>query len=218
MPTHPNITMKRLITGHRGMVGSALVRASRDCEVVTRTREELDLGNQQHVHEFLAQERPDEVVVAAARVGGIHANDTYPAEFLYENLAIATNLIHGAYLAGVPRLLFLGSSCIYPRHAPQPMPEGCLLTGPLESTNEAYAVAKIAGITMLQAYSKQYGFNGISLIGQGYPEVTFCDAGEIVEVLFIDGFVEAIKFLIIGDNVRFGFITEHNLDRVPGSP
>ncbi len=148
------------VSGHRGMVGSALVRA---CEargwtnVITRTRDELDLTSQEAVRDFYQREQPDAVIVAAARVGGIHANNTYPAQFLYENLAIAQNLIHGAWAAGIRRLLFLGSSCIYPKHAPQPMPEDCLLTGPLEPTNEAYAIAKIAGLKLCQYYRKQYG-------------------------------------------------------------
>ncbi len=142
------------------MVGSALVRA---CErrgwtnLPTRTRKELDLTRQAEVESFYEAGKPEVVIVAAARVGGIHANDTYPAEFLYENLAIAQNLIHAAWRHGVKRLLFLGSSCIYPKLAPQPMPEDCLLTGPLEPTNEAYAIAKIAGLKLCQAYRKQYG-------------------------------------------------------------
>lgn len=142
------------------MVGSALVRRyQRDAGVtlLLRTRKELDLLDQAAVAAFYAKEKPDAVIVAAAKVGGIHANNTYPAEFLHDNLVIAANCIHGAYAAGVRRLLFLGSSCIYPKHAPQPMPEDCLLTGPLESTNEAYAIAKIAGLKLCQAYRRQYG-------------------------------------------------------------
>jgi GDP-L-fucose synthase len=151
---------KRYIAGHRGMVGSALVRASKeqgDTELLVRTRAELDLLNQQEVFDFLAAERPDEMIIAAAKVGGIHANNSYPAEFLYENLTLTANLVHGARLAGVGRVLFLGSSCIYPKFAPQPMPESCLLTGELEPTNEAYAVAKIAGLKLCQHYRSQYG-------------------------------------------------------------
>lgn len=142
------------------MVGSALVRfaeQSGQYEIITATRSELDLCNQSQVHRFLADRRPDIVVIAAAKVGGIHANATYPAEFLYENLAIASNLVEGARRAGAERTLFLGSSCIYPKHAPQPMPEDCLLTSPLEVTNEAYAVAKIAGLKLCQHYRAQYG-------------------------------------------------------------
>lgn len=153
--------MKLFITGHRGMVGAALLREAEALrsgdELVLRTRKELDLTDQRAVFDFLASEEPDQVIVAAAKVGGIHANDTYPAEFLYENLAIAANLVHGSYLAGVKRLLFLGSSCIYPKAAPQPMPESCLLSSPLEPTNEAYAVAKIAGLKLCQHYRAQYG-------------------------------------------------------------
>jgi GDP-L-fucose synthase len=125
--------------------------------LLLRTRRELDLTNQAAVEGYLAGTKPDAVIVAAARVGGIHANHTYPAEFLHENLAIAANTVHGAYRAGVPRLLFLGSSCIYPKLAPQPMPEDCLLTSALEPTNEAYAIAKIAGLKLCQYYRKQYG-------------------------------------------------------------
>ncbi len=142
------------------MVGSALVRRYQretGVTVLLRTRKELDLLDQTAVAAFYAKEKPDAVIVAAAKVGGIHANNTYPAEFLHDNLVIATNCIHGAYQAGVKRLLFLGSSCIYPKNAPQPMPEDCLLTSPLEATNEAYAVAKIAGLKLCQYYRKQYG-------------------------------------------------------------
>ncbi len=142
------------------MVGSALVRASEEqggVELLLRTREELDLLDQAAVFAFLERERPEEVVIAAAKVGGIHANNTYPAEFIYENLTMTANLVHGSYRAGVGRVLFLGSSCIYPKLAPQPMPESCLLTSELEPTNEAYAVAKIAGLKLCQYYRKQYG-------------------------------------------------------------
>ncbi len=152
--------MKLYIAGHNGMVGAALVRRFRGELGVTlllRSRRELDLVDQRAVAVFLAAEKPDAVVIAAAKVGGIHANSTYPAEFLFDNLAIAANCLHGAHQAGVGRVLFLGSSCIYPKHAPQPMPEDCLLTGPLEPTNEAYAIAKIAGLMLAQAYRRQHG-------------------------------------------------------------
>ena len=142
------------------MVGSALVREARKrggCEVLTASRHELDLLDQASVAEWLEDHEPDQVIIAAAKVGGIHANSTYPAEFIYENLAIASNLIEGSRQAGVGRVLFLGSSCIYPKMAPQPMPEDCLLTSPLELTNEAYAIAKIAGLKMCQHYRAQYG-------------------------------------------------------------
>jgi GDP-L-fucose synthase len=144
--------MKLFIAGHNGMVGGALVRRFQretGVSLLLRTRRELDLTNQAAVDAFYAAEKPDVAIIAAAKVGGIHANNTYPAEFLFENLAIAANTIHSAYRAGTKRLLFLGSSCIYPKHAPQPMPEDCLLTGSLEPTNEAYAIAKY--------YRKQYG-------------------------------------------------------------
>ena len=142
------------------MVGGALVRRFRTesgVQLVLKTRAELDLTDQAAVAAFFAREKPDVAIIAAAKVGGIQANSTYPAEFLYENLAVATNTIQGAYLAGVKRLLFLGSSCIYPQLAPQPMAESSLLTGPLEPTNEAYAIAKIAGLKLCEYYRQQYG-------------------------------------------------------------
>lgn len=142
------------------MVGGALVRrfkAEPGGELVLRSRRELDLTDQAAVNAFYAAEKPDVAIIAAAKVGGIHANNTYPADFIYANLIMAANCIHGAYAAGVPRLLFLGSSCIYPKHAPQPMPESCLLTGPLEPTNEAYAIAKIAGLKLCEFYRRQHG-------------------------------------------------------------
>jgi GDP-L-fucose synthase len=142
------------------MVGSALVRrfqSESGITLVLRSSQELDLTRQAAVEAFLATEKPDVAIIAAAHVGGIHANNTYPAEFLYDNLAIATNTLHAAYRQGVKRVLFLGSSCIYPKHAPQPMPEDCLLTSALEPTNEAYAIAKIAGLKLCQYYRRQYG-------------------------------------------------------------
>lgn len=147
------------IAGHRGMVGSALVRAlsGGDAQVLTRSRGELDLCNAHAVADFYRETNPDIAIIAAARVGGIHANSTYPAEFIQQNVAIALNTIHEAWRAGVPRVLFLGSTCIYPREAPQPMPEDCLLASPLESTNEAYAIAKITGLKLCQFYRQQYG-------------------------------------------------------------
>jgi len=151
---------KLFISGHTGMVGGALVRrfqAMPGITVLTRTRKELNLADQAAVVAFYAAEKPDAAIIAAGKVGGIHANNTYPAEFIYENLAIATNCIHSAWISGVKRLLFLGSSCIYPKLAPQPMPESCLLSSALEPTNEAYAIAKIAGVKMAEYYRKQYG-------------------------------------------------------------
>jgi GDP-L-fucose synthase len=155
------------VAGHRGLVGSAIVRRLRSAgcaNLILRTRQELDLTRQSAVEEFFAAARPSYVFLAAARVGGILANDTYTAEFVYENLAIQTNVIDAAYRHGTRKLLFLGSSCIYPRNAPQPMREECLLTGPLEPTNEWYAIAKIAGLKMCQAYRRQYGFDAISVM------------------------------------------------------
>ncbi|WP_269142332.1 GDP-L-fucose synthase [Sphingomonas sp. IC-11] len=151
--------MRVFVAGHRGMVGGAISRklTERGAEVVTRTRAELDLASQEAVRAFFAAERVDAVVLAAAKVGGIHANNTYPAEFIYENLMIECNVIHQAFSAGVQKLLFLGSSCIYPRDVAQPMREDALLTGILEPTNEPYAIAKIAGIKLCESYNRQYG-------------------------------------------------------------
>ncbi len=153
--------MKKIyVAGHRGMVGSAICRQLRnqaDVKVITRTREELDLCNQTDVINFMNSEKPDEVIIAAAKVGGIHSNNTYPADFIYQNLQIQTNVINAAHLIDVQKLLFLGSSCIYPRRVQQPMHESALLTGTLEPTNEAYAIAKIAGIKMCESYNRQYG-------------------------------------------------------------
>ena len=154
------LKQKIYIAGHRGMVGSAIARnlqAKGFNNIVTRTHSELDLTNQAAVQAFFAAEKPDQVYLAAARVGGIHANNTYPAEFIYDNLMMQNNVIHQAFLGGVKKLLFLGSSCIYPKLAPQPMAEDALLTGKLESTNEPYAIAKIAGIKMCESYNRQYG-------------------------------------------------------------
>ncbi len=155
-----NKDAKIYIAGHNGLVGSALVRrlhASGYNNLVLRTHAELELRNQAAVQSFFAQEKPEYVILAAAKVGGIHANNTYPAEFIEDNLLIQNNVIHNAWKNNVKRLLFLGSSCIYPKNAPQPMSEACLMTGPLEPTNRPYALAKIAGIEMCHAYNRQYG-------------------------------------------------------------
>ncbi|MDR0221723.1 MAG: GDP-L-fucose synthase [Lachnospiraceae bacterium] len=160
-----NTSHKIYVAGHRGLVGSAICRnlmAKGYDNLVCRTHGELDLLDQAAVSEFMAAEKPDAVVLAAARVGGINANNTRPAEFAYENLQIELNIIHAAHLNNVKKLLFLGSTCIYPRLAPQPIPETALLTGPLEETNEAYAIAKIAGLKLCQYYKRQYGDNFIS--------------------------------------------------------
>ncbi|WP_035709251.1 GDP-L-fucose synthase [Niveispirillum irakense] len=170
-----DLTGKRIwVAGHRGMVGSALVRrlGAEPCTVLTSDRAAVDLRRQAEVEAWMRDNRPDAVVVAAAKVGGILANDRLPADFLYENLMIEANIIHAAYQAGVEKLLFLGSSCIYPKMAPQPIREDSLLTGPLEPTNQWYAVAKIAGIMLCQAYRRQHGCDYISamptnLYGQG---------------------------------------------------
>jgi len=156
-----------LVAGARGMVGSALVRrlqAGGHTQVLAPVRAELDLMDQAAVHAYLAQHQPAYIFIAAAKVGGIHANNTYRGEFLYQNLTIQNNLIHGAHLAGVQRLMFLGSSCIYPRDCPQPIKEEYLLTGPLEATNEPYAIAKIAGIKLCEAYNAQYGRQYVSVM------------------------------------------------------
>lgn len=158
---------KIYLAGHRGLVGSALKRKLESkgyTNLIFRTHKELDLTNQQAVNEFFEQEKPEYVFLAAAKVGGILANSTYPAEFIYENLMIESNIIHAAYKYGVKKLLFLGSSCIYPKLAPQPLKEEYLLTGPLEETNEAYAIAKIAGIRLCKHYNQQYGTNFISVM------------------------------------------------------
>lgn len=158
---------KVYVAGHRGLVGSAVCRrlaALGHERVVTRSRAELDLTDGAAVDAFMVREKPDLVILAAAKVGGIHANNTYPAEFLRENLAIELNVIDAAWRGGVGKLVFLGSSCIYPKLAPQPIPESALLTGPLEPTNEAYALAKIAGLKLCESYRRQYGFNAVSLM------------------------------------------------------
>ena len=164
-PNKYSLTGRKVwVAGHKGMVGSALVRrlATEDCEVLTVDRTKVDLRRQDAVEGWLKEQKPDAVFLAAAKVGGIWANNAYPAEFLYENLVIESNIIHGSYLAGVKKLCFLGSSCIYPRMAEQPMKEEALLTGPLEPTNQWYAIAKITGIMMCQAYRRQYGCDYIS--------------------------------------------------------
>ncbi len=154
-----NKCLKLYVAGHNGMVGSALVRLLQKTkvEIITKNRSELDLLNQKEVRDFFINQKIDQVYLAAAKVGGIHANENYPANFLYENLMIETNIIHNAFLSGVKKLLFLGSSCIYPKNANQPMKEEELMTGKLESTNEPYAIAKIAGIKMCESYNRQYG-------------------------------------------------------------
>ncbi len=160
-------TSRIFVAGHRGLVGSAIVRrlrAEAADQLILRTRQELDLTDQAAVESFFATEKPEYVFMVAGKVGGILANDTYPAEFLRENLAMQTNVIHSAWRHGVRKLCFTGSSCIYPKLAPQPLKEESLLTGPLEPTNEWYAIAKIAGIKMCQAYRRQYGFDAISLM------------------------------------------------------
>jgi len=180
------------VAGHRGMAGQALIRrlAAEDCDIITAGRDVLDLRDQAAVTRWLQTNRPDVIFLAAAKVGGIHANSTRPAEFIYENLIIEANVIHAAHLAGVAKLVFLGSSCIYPRAAPQPMKEEYLLTGPLEPTNESYAVAKIAGIKLCQAYRRQHGCDFITAmptnlygIGDNYdPLMGHVVAAQLVKI------------------------------------
>jgi GDP-L-fucose synthase len=184
------------VAGHRGMAGSAIVRRlqSENCEILTAVRDVLDLSRQSEVEKWLAANRPEAIFLAAATVGGIMANTTRPAEFIHDNLAIETNVIHAAYRTGVKKLLFLGSSCIYPRLAPQPMKESALLTGPLEPSNEWYAIAKIAGIKLCQAYRRQYGCDFISamptnLFGTG--DTYDLTQGHVVAALIMK--VEAAK-------------------------
>ena len=156
------IEPKIYVAGHNGMVGSAILRIlekKKDAHIIVKRRAELDLTNQASVQDFFTKEKPDQVYIASAKVGGIYANNVYPAEFIYENIMIEANIIHAAFLNGVKKLLFLGSSCIYPKFAQQPMKEECLLTGLLESTNEPYAIAKIAGIKLCESYNRQYGEN-----------------------------------------------------------
>lgn len=162
---HYDLEGKRIwVAGHRGMVGGAVVRRLKqeDCDIITAGRDIVDLVNQQAVHDWMQAHKPDAIILAAAKVGGILANNTYPVDFLYENLMIEANILHAAHEADVERVLFLGSSCIYPKFAEQPIREDSLLTGPLEPTNEWYAIAKIAGIKLIQAYRKQYGRDWIS--------------------------------------------------------
>lgn len=186
------------VAGHKGMAGSAIVKrlASERCEILTAGRESLDLSRQADVETWLEKNKPDAIFLAAATVGGIMANASRPAEFIHDNLVIETNVIHGAYRAGVTKLLFLGSSCIYPKLAPQPIPENALLTGPLEATNEWYAIAKIAGIKLCQAYRRQYGCDFISamptnLFGPG--DRYDLEQGHVVAALIMK--IEAAKRL-----------------------
>ncbi len=191
-----NIEDKIYVAGHRGLVGSAIVRALQNKgfkNIVTRTHEELDLVDQAAVRKFFETERPEYVFLAAAKVGGIHANNTYPADFIYINLQIQNNVIHNSYLTGVKKLCFLGSSCIYPKFAPQPMKEEYLLDGKLEPTNEPYAVAKIAGIKMCQSYNRQYGTNFISVMPTNLygPNDNFDPENSHVLAALVRKFVEA---------------------------
>ncbi len=230
-----NKTDKIYVAGHRGMVGSAIVRVLNECgyhNIISRSHSEIDLTRQYEVEQFFKTERPDYVFLAAARVGGIIANSTYPAGFIYQNTMIAANIIHSAYLYGVKKLLNLGSSCIYPKHAPQPIKEEYLLAGPLEETNEAYAIAKIAAIRMCKHYNEQYGTNYISLmptnlygLGDNYdlemshalpalirkfheakqnggPVVLWGDGSPMREFLYADDLADAALYLMENKNYQ----------------
>jgi len=193
-----DLDSKIYVAGHKGMVGSALVRKLQSVgytNLILRTRQELDLLDQKAVANFFALEKPEYVILAAAKVGGILANNTYPADFLYQNLQIQNNVIHNAYLSGVKKLLFLGSSCIYPKSCPQPMKEEYLLTGELEPTNEAYAIAKIAGIKMCQSYNRQYGTNFIAVMPTNLygPNDNFDPETSHLFAAFVRKFSEAKK-------------------------
>lgn len=189
--------MRVFVAGHRGMVGSAILRRllAAGMETVTRTHAELDLTNQAAVREFFREERPDAVILAAAKVGGIHANNAYPADFIYQNLMIEANVIHESFAAGIHRLLFLGSSCIYPRAVSQPMSEDALLTGVLEPTNEPYAIAKIAGIKLCESYNRQYGtdFRSVMPTNLYGPGDNFHPINSHVMPAMIHRFHEAVR-------------------------
>ena len=174
------------VAGHSGLAGSAIVRrlASEDCEVLTVDRRELDLTQQDATEKWIAQARPDAIFLAAARVGGIYANDAFPADFLADNLAIGLNVVRAAVAAKVKKLMFLGSSCVFPRNAPQPMTEDLLLTGALEPTNEWYAVAKIAGLKLVEAYRRQFGVDFISVMPTGLSEAPEPRGNHKIPVLF----------------------------------
>lgn len=227
--------MKKIfVAGHQGMVGSAICRQLQlqsDVELITRTRNELDLCDQASVQEFMKSEKPNEIILAAARVGGIYANHTYPAEFIYENLQIQNNIIHASHLNDIQKLLFLGSSCIYPRQVQQPMREEALLTGLLESTNEPYAVAKIAGIKVCESYNRQYGRDYRSvmptnLYGPGdnyHPENShvvpalirrFHEAKENnIDEVVVWGSGEPMREFLYVDDMAEASLFVHNLDQ-----
>jgi len=193
-----NLDSKIFIAGHRGMVGSAIVRRLKALgysNIVTRSRSELDLLNQKAVQDFFQSEKIEQVYLAAAKVGGIHANNTYPAEFIYENLMIEANIVHAAHQSGVQKLLFLGSSCIYPKFAPQPMTEKSLLTGQLEATNEPYAIAKIAGIKLCESYNRQHGrdFRSVMPTNLYGPEDNFHPENSHVIPALLRRFHEAVQ-------------------------
>ena len=227
------INSKIFVAGHNGLVGSAIVRKLKESgydNIITKTRQELDLTNQIAVEQFFFKERPDYVFDAAAKVGGIHANDIYSAEFIYENIMIQSNLIHNSYLCGVKKFIFLGSVCIYPKFAEFPVKESSLLTGKLEPTNDSYAIAKISGIKMCEAYNKQFGFNCLSIMPANlygpndnfHPtnshvipgmfhkfknaksgKVTFWGDGSVYrEFLYVDDLADACLFLMNDDRIK----------------
>ena len=220
---------KIYVAGHNGMVGSAIIRRLEKLKysnIIVKSKSGLDLLSQNETYDFLCSEKPDYVIIAAAKVGGVYANNTYPADFIYQNLMIESNLIHGSYLAGVKRLLFLGSSCIYPKYSEQPIKESFLLSGELEQTNEPYAIAKIAGIKICESYNRQYNTDYRSLMPTNLygPNDNFdAKSGHVIPALSIydhlkNYFVASIVTDIRGTNFINKNIYQYDLIDVPNTP